>query len=832
MTILCRRQHVAQAGDHDLARLAIVLLLLTISWLVSANTPPITTLQLQANFQHASLGRYVQYTQSTSDTASIRDVLAQQDRLKWQASNADVLNLGFKGGQSWQYWLRARVENTSHTDMRLLSDVSFPRFDDFAMYAVSDGKITTIYENVGRATKFSNRPINHRDYLGYVVIPAGSSVTLYWHATTAATLIFPVSLWQPDAFYSHDQPILAVFAISYGALLTLAIYNLFIYVSTRERAYLFYVVFMLAQTWLIMADVGHIYQWIFPDTQWPRRSLHALAFAVAFCSFTQFTVDYLSLKKAAPALCRYLQWLSYAAAFALVCGIIANKQILQGSAILLVEVLYISSVLIAWKIRRQGVDKAGFYMTASFMQASGLLVSAFATTAVVQGLSFNIGYEALGTTAMGLLLSLALADRIKESQRRELTAVSAMHSANIAKLAADAQARKAEIEIQAKNEFVATLSHEIRTPLNGVMGVAALLQETPLNAQQRDYVATIHNSGGLLLNVINDVLDYAKIDAGAMTLSAQVFTPEALLDELTRIFGYLARAKNLDFESLHQGDGNLSVVGDTFRLRQVLSNLLSNALKFTDRGVISLRMQASKTSDTQAMLRFEVRDTGIGMTPDQQERLFEPFSQVDNSSSRRYGGTGLGLVICKRLLTLMGGDITVQSTPGHGSVFTVDLALPLATVQQVATASTSTALIAENSPVAADSRFAEMQVLVAEDNPVNVMVIRGVLASFGITPGVASNGNEAVALASRTSYDLILMDCMMPQMDGYEATRQLRKLEREQTRPPCIIVGLSAHALPEFRQRAISEGMNDYLTKPIVRQDIEKILHKYHASRH
>jgi CheY-like chemotaxis protein len=407
-----------------------------------------------------------------------------------------------------------------------------------------------------------------------------------------------------------------------------------------------------------------------------------------------------------------------------------------------------------------------------------------------------------------------------------------MHSANIAKLAADAQARKAEIEIQAKNEFVATLSHEIRTPLNGVMGVAALLQETPLNAQQRDYVATIHNSGGLLLNVINDVLDYAKIDAGAMTLSAQVFTPEALLDELTRIFGYLARAKNLDFESLHQGDGNLSVVGDTFRLRQVLSNLLSNALKFTDRGVISLRMQASKTSDTQAMLRFEVRDTGIGMTPDQQERLFEPFSQVDNSSSRRYGGTGLGLVICKRLLTLMGGDITVQSTPGHGSVFTVDLALPLATVQQVATASTSTALIAENSPVAADSRFAEMQVLVAEDNPVNVMVIRGVLASFGITPGVASNGNEAVALASRTSYDLILMDCMMPQMDGYEATRQLRKLEREQTLPPCIIVGLSAHALPEFRQRAISEGMNDYLTKPIVRQDIEKILHKYHASRH
>jgi signal transduction histidine kinase len=714
--------------------------------------------------------------------------------------------------------------------MRLLTHVSFPRFDDFALYVVNGDNITTIYENVGRASKISNRPINHRDYLGYVVIPAGGSVMLYWHAKTTATMIFPASLWQADAFYSHDQFILTLFVTSYGALLALAIYNLFIYISTRERAYLFYVVFMLGQTWLIMTDVGHIYQWVFPDVPWPRRAAHALSFAVAFCSFTQFTVDYLSLKTAAPRLCRYLQWLSYSAALVLVSGIIANKQELQGAAILLVEILYISSVLIAWKIRRQGVDKAGFYMAASFMQAGGLVVSAFGTTAVVQGLSFNIGYEAIGTTAMGLLLSLALADRIKESQRRELAAVSAMHSANIAKLAADAQTRKAEIEIQAKNEFVATLSHEIRTPLNGVMGVAALLRDTPLNAQQRDYVETIHNSGGLLLNVINDVLDYAKIDAGAMALNAQAFMPENLLDELTRIFGYLVRAKHLEFRSLHDGDKQLHVVGDTFRLRQVLSNLLSNALKFTDRGAISLHLQTNRVGESQASLRFEVRDSGIGMSREQQERLFEPFSQVDVSSSRRYGGTGLGLVICKRLLTLMGGSIAVQSAPENGSVFTVDITLPIATPQQIADAASVLITPATAAPATgrtANIQYSHLQVLVAEDNPVNVMVIRGVLAYFGIKPIVAGNGREAVALASNTRYDLILMDCMMPHMDGYEATRTVRSIEREQSRQPCVIVALSAHALPEFRERAISEGMNDYLTKPVVRQEVEQILRKY-----
>ena len=795
-----------------------LMLMLTSPWLV-AHADSGNALKLQTGFHHAALWPHAEFTHATPELNSISDVLRHEHSIHWRTPQTNELNLGFEAGE---YWLRVRIDNTASTDMRLLSEVAFQRFDDFSLFVVNGDRVETIYQHLGRAQAFARRPVDHRHYIAYVTIPAQQQVTLYWHANAGATMIFPATLWQPDAFYEHDQINVTLFATSYGALLALAIYNLFIFWSTREHSYLFYVGFVLAQTWLIMADVGHIGQWVMPDIAWPRRTFHAAAFAISFCCFAQFTVEYLLLKTAAPAWRHYLHGLSWGAAALLMGGLFAAQPILEAIAVLGVAVLYMSAVVMAWRIRRHGIVNAGLYLVASFVLALSFWLGAITTLAVIPGLTFSIGYQAIGTTAMGLLFSLALADRIKESQRREIAAVSAMHAANIAKLAADAQARKAEIEIQAKNQFVATLSHEIRTPLNGVMGVADLLRETRLDPQQRDYVETIHNSGGLLLNVINDVLDYAKIDAGAMTLDTQPFVPDTLLDELTRIFGYLAKARNLDFQVSHNGDKNLSVVGDSFRLRQVLSNLLSNALKFTERGAIGLHMHVHKSANDQVELRFDVRDSGIGMTAEQQQRLFEPFSQADSSSSRRYGGTGLGLVICKRLLALMGGSIALTSSPGAGSLFTVTTTLPLASTRDdTAPGAPATA------PAAAHSRFARLRVLVVEDNPVNVMVIRGMLATLDITPGVASDGSQAVALASETPYDLILMDCMMPTMDGYEATRCIRGIEHDQARKRSVIIALSAHALPEFRERAMLEGMDDYLTKPVMRDDIEGMLHKY-----
>lgn len=818
----CRKHTCSTTVQHVCLWLQSVGLLLALTLLAgtaAAGAAEPNALVLQQGFRHANLGPYLQYVAVKPGIDTIDAMLSHENGIHWQFTDATEVNLEFGTGA---YWLRLRVDNPAATDLRLLSEVSFLRFDDLSMYAATGDKITTIYEHVGRATTYANRVVDHRHHLGYVTFPAQQSVFLYWRATGGATMRFPASLWQPDTFYSQDQFYVTAFAMSYGALLVMAIYNLFIFVSTRERSYLFYVVFMLAQTYLIMIDVGHISQWIFPTSHWPRSLSHALAFIIATCSFAQFTVDYLLLKTAAPKLRRYLQWGSYAASALLLSAVLADKPALAGVAMVIAISMYISCVPIAWHIRRCGVVNAGFYLIASLMMAGGLLVSIITTLSIIPALTFSIGYQALGTTAMGVLFSLALADRIKESQRRELAAVSAMHKANIAKLAADAQTHKAEIEIQAKNQFVATLSHEIRTPLNGVMGMADLLRATDLNAQQRDYVDTIHSSGGLLLNVINDVLDYAKIEASGMTLDAQTFEPNMLLGELQRIFSYLAQAKNLAFRAWCSGDCTLAVVGDNLRLRQVLANLLSNALKFTDRGEIELHMHMHREAAGTVAMRFEIRDSGIGMSEPQQRHLFEPFSQVDNSSSRRFGGTGLGLSICRRLLHLMGGDISVESMPGVGSLFIVKLTLPIAELS----APPQSALPAATNPATA-IHFTNLRVLIAEDNNVNVMVIRGMLATFGIEPRIARDGAEAIAAAREHAYDLILMDCMMPTVDGYDASRRIRELEQHLARSRSIIIALSAHALPEFRDHALQCGMDDYLTKPIVRQVLETMLRKY-----
>jgi len=829
----CRKHACCTMVQHACVWLQNLVWLLALALILPAQPlfadPIVTTatapnpLILQQDFHHADLGGHLQYVhvdESPTAIDSLDAMLSNKNDIHWQTPHVAAVNLGLGTGT---YWLRVRVDNTGPTDLRLLGEVSFLRFDDLSMYAINGDHVTTVYEHVGRTNTFANRAINHRHHLGYVTFPAHQTVTLYWRATTGATMSFPASLWQPDAFYVQDQIYVTAFAMGYGALLVLAIYNLFVFVLTRERSYLFYVLFILAQICLIMVDVGHISQWILPASHWPRRLFHTLAFTVGFSSFAQLTVDYLLLKTAAPVLRRYLQWLSYASAILLLGAQQAGKPVLEGIAVLMAILLYFSSVPIAWHIRRRGVVNAGFYLAACFMLVSCLLVSALGTFAIIPALIFNIGYQAVGTTAMGLLFSLALADRIKESQRRELAAVSALHKANIAKLAADALTRKAEIEIQAKNQFVATLSHEIRTPLNGVMGMADLLRATELDAQQRDYVDTIHSSGGLLLNVINDVLDYAKIEAGGMTLDAQTFEPRVLLGELQRIFGYLAQARNLAFRVSSSGDCTLAVVGDNLRLRQVLANLLSNALKFTERGEVELYMQMHRKENGRVALRFEIRDSGIGMSEAQQRHLFEPFSQVDNSSSRRFGGTGLGLSICRRLLHLMGGDITVESISGMGSLFIVTLSLPIADLS----APLPSALLTSTKPATA-IRFTNLRVLVAEDNGVNVMVIKGILATFGIEePRIARDGATAVAAASEKAYDLILMDCMMPTMDGYDATHSIREMEQNLARKRSIVIALSAHALPEFRDRALQSGMDDYLTKPIVRQTLENMLCKY-----
>jgi len=422
-----------------------------------------------------------------------------------------------------------------------------------------------------------------------------------------------------------------------------------------------------------------------------------------------------------------------------------------------------------------------FYQTAWFRGISG---------AILLGLIlFGIRRRTYQTAARTTELESRVAERTRELEA--------------AKAAAEAAAR-------VKSEFLATMSHELRTPMNGVLGIAELLSGTQLDEVQRELLGTLRTSGESLLAVVNDILDLSKIDSGRLEIERIPTNLPELMANLCQVVKPLADKKGLELVLASRGKTLPWIEGDPARIRQILYNLLSNAIKFTPTGRVALQ---AEWRDAEVVLSVE--DSGIGIPAEKLPLLFENFVQVDSSTTRLYGGTGLGLAICRRLVEAMGGSITCTSTPGQGSTFTVTL--PVVSVPAPSTAVDLPDAIA---PLA-------LRVLVAEDNQTNQRVVMGLLRKLGIEATLVSNGMEAVDACQRAQFDLVLMDCQMPILDGYGATRHIRQ-NLGPAAPP--IVALTAHALESDRADCLAAGMCGYLTKPILLDQLRQVVKEYSPS--
>lgn len=385
---------------------------------------------------------------------------------------------------------------------------------------------------------------------------------------------------------------------------------------------------------------------------------------------------------------------------------------------------------------------------------------------------------------------------------------------------------KAEAEAAnlAKSAFLATMSHEIRTPMNGILGMAQLLLLPGLDEQERiEYARTIHSSGQTLLRLLNDILDLSKVEAGKLELSLAAFSPRQIADETVALFVEHAHAKGLTIEAIWRGCNSQRYQGDAVRLRQMVANLISNAIKFTAHGFVRLEIAEIERNGQYATLEFAVSDSGIGIPADQVDLLFKPFSQVDSSTTREYGGTGLGLSIISSLARLMGGAVGVDSTPGKGSRFWFRVRA------EVVPADKETRQNERTSSLTADPlSLMRGQVLIVEDNPTNCKVAEALLSRLGIQSQSLENGQMAVdAICGGMQPDLVLMDMHMPVMDGIKATEAIRQWERDTWREPLPIIALTASAFAADQQCCLNAGMDDFLTKPLSLDALSRVLEKW-----
>lgn len=708
---------------------------------------------------------------------------------------------GYKQGACWFHF---RLENASRQPLPLILQLNYPVLDHVELFA--PGAAGQAHVVLGDSLPFYERPLATRAFAIPLTLEAGQQQDYFLRVASSSSINVPLVLYSSEHFFSQHEVSEWIHGAGFGITAGLIIYHLFLWLAVREKVYRFYVLYISSAFMYLLCFEGMAYR-LWPYA--PEWNGHAqLVFVFLMLGMASlFTRDYLRTENWLRA-DRALKGITGVCLAAIVLQFILPQRISYQLQPVLAIVTMIVIFSVAFLRLRAGVREARLFLLSWGLLMLMALTLSLQSFGAFPNLPFMLTLNGMEITFIlqQVLLALALADRVnilkRERSEQEQTIV------------------RAEAESAAKTEFLAKMSHEIRTPMNALLGITQLLQDTSLDQVQKNYVDTLYSSGHALLNVINDILDYSKIAAGKIELEHIDFNLLDLLDECIQVFSLSAREKSLSLICERARELPSHVRGDAGRLRQVLLNLLSNAIKFTDYGNVFLRASVEEMTSTRVRLRFEVQDSGIGIAPEKILHLFESFVQADSSTSRQYGGSGLGLAISQQLVELMHGKITVASTPGQGTLFAFTVLMK--------TASPHAQMPDPRQQTISPSLYSGVRALVVEDNPINQLVIHGFLQKVGIQARMASSGQEALDILDRggeAAFDLVFMDCEMPFMDGFETTRRLRFWEKQKGIKPHYIIALTAHALPEHRDRCLMSGMNDYLSKPLLLSRLVEKLH-------
>lgn len=754
-----------------------------------------TAVLLESSFAKTALEPQLLYACPPHDV----DDLATARLLDYRPLPEANISFGYRASPCW---FRFRLTNTSTSKLALIVNIDFSILDHVQLFIPGDAHNQILTS--GSAEPYDKRPLRMRSISFPLQLDVLHTQDYYLRVATHTPFTVPISLSSQAAFTEERISREWWQGIFFGIGAGLFLYNLFLWQAVRERSYGYYLAHLSFALLFFGAIQGINYSW-WPDWQeWNSRSPHVFFYGF-LCAGTLFAREFLRARQ-----WPHIDRLLISVVALLLAGAIATLVLPLGymTPFLPALIMLDMPLLLYVGIRcwRAGQPQAPFFVIAwGFFLLPETLV-ALSAYGFFFRLEKSLIFMQIGFSTQLVLLSLALANRIntlKDEQRLR-----------------EQEAHLARAESAAKSEFLATMSHEIRTPMNAVLGITQLLRDTRLDKGQSDYIDMLQSAGQSLLNIINNILDYSRITAGKLDLECADFRLQDTITETIGILSPSARRKSLPLEFEIAQDLPEWLRGDPMRLQQIMLNLLGNAIKFTEHGHVLLRVSfLPGKAGNDICLNMQVVDSGIGISPEDSQYLFQDFSQANASISHRYGGSGLGLSISRKLVEMMGGQIGMNSQPGQGSTFWFTAFLQKSRAPEA---------MAQDRTEKAHGHEG-LRVLVVEDNSINQLVIVGLLRKMGIEPAVCSNGEEAIALLEQSEgTDIILMDCEMPVMDGYEATRRIRMRESRLGLPAVTIIALTAHAVREYRDKCLAAGMNDFLSKPVALRELRVKLDRWH----
>lgn len=785
------------------------LLLLIVSLVFSSLVGAVT---FDEHMRTLPLGQSMYVFEDVRGDASIDDIASPAVQGSFRLHDKPVLNAGYSRSV---FWLRLDLHylpQQAQGPRNWLLELAYPPLDHLELYLPDEAGGFALAQRTGDSLPFDTRQIRQHNYLFELNLEPNQNKRIYLRLESQGSIQAPLTLWAPNAYLEEQPARIYVLGIIYGVLLVMLVYNLFIFLSVRDTSYLYYILYIASFGLYQVSVNGAGIEYFWPNNPWWANAATPFLIGSAALFGCQFARSFLHTGEHSPWVDRLLLLLMACGAVVMILALSVSYatalRLATYLALLFTVVIFAAGVL-AWL---RGMRVARYFIFAWTAFLIGGIVNTLMVLGYLPNVFLTMYASQIGSALEVGLLSLALADRINamKEERTRILQEAGRKLETLNQELADSN--------RFKDEFLATVTHELRTPMNGVIGSLELMQTVKMDIELEQYQKTAAASARDMMRMVNDILALTELQAGKLYPRRETFSLRGLFDGLRAQYAARAEDKGLTFAL--ELDDNLpdTLEGDAAKLAHALGYLLDNAIKFTSQGGVTLRVGRVGSVGSNLPLSVVVSDTGIGFAPGDGD-LYQRFHQLDGSMTRKYGGLGIGLAICRQLVDLLGGVLSHESQPGQGSRFRLDVPLTLPLQPQA-----SDVRPARPQGGALQRQAQQCTVLIVEDNAINQLVTRGMLLKLGYRVRTADNGAEALELLRSETVDAVLLDCQMPVMDGFATCRALRAL------PGCAelpVLAITAHSHSGDRERCLAAGMSDYLAKPVKFDELRVLLHDW-----